>query len=67
MAETNGAYDWRERMERLEAHAEQTDKNLDRVERNINLLHQSMQEQKTNVDKLLGALRDLTDRIPLKI
>jgi hypothetical protein len=36
----------------------------DRINRNIEGLHTSMTAQKDNVDKLLGALRELIDRIP---
>ena len=38
--------------------------NQERSERNIDKLHASMLEQKQNVDKLLGAVRELIDRIP---
>jgi uncharacterized coiled-coil protein SlyX len=34
------------------------------IERNIDKLRASMVEQKENVDKLLGALRDLIERTP---
>lgn len=51
MADDNG-----ERMRSIEDH--------ERMERNIDGLRASLVEQKENVDKLLGALRDLIDRIP---
>jgi phage shock protein A len=63
MAESNG-YDWRERMKRLEDMAENNLAEDQRIDRNIEGLRASMVAQKENVDKLLGALRELIDRIP---
>lgn len=64
MPDTNGDYDWRERMRRLEESIERNWTDHDRIERNIDKLHASILEQKQNIDKLLSALRDLIDRIP---
>lgn len=63
MPESNGS-DWRERMQRLEAAIEQNWADHARIDRNIEGLRASMVAQKENVDKLLGALRELIDRIP---
>jgi hypothetical protein len=63
VAETNGD-DWRERMRRLEESIERNWEDHTRIDRNIEGLRASMVAQKENVDKLLGALRDLIDRIP---
>ncbi|MBV9304349.1 MAG: hypothetical protein JOY62_15130 [Acidobacteriaceae bacterium] len=64
MPDGNGSYDWRERMERLEQSIQKNWADHERIDRNIEGLRQSMVQQKENVDKLLGALRDLIDRIP---
>jgi hypothetical protein len=64
MADGNGDYDWRERMRRLEDSIERNWADHDRLDRNIERLHAGILQQKENVDKLLGALRDLIDRIP---
>lgn len=64
MAEGNGSYDWNERMRRLEESIEKNWEDHDRLDRNIEGLRASMVQQKENVDKLLGALRELIDRIP---
>lgn len=64
MAEGNGNYDWNERMRRLEDAIERNWEDHDRLDRNIEGLRVSMVQQKENVDKLLGALRELIDRIP---
>jgi len=64
MPDRNGDYDWRERMRRLEDSIERNWADHDRIDRNITALHTSMLAQKENVDKLLGALRELIDRIP---
>lgn len=60
----NGDFDWRERMRRIEESMERNWADHDRINRNIEALHASMKAQKENVDKLLGALRELIDRIP---
>jgi hypothetical protein len=62
--EPNGKYDWRERMRRIEESVERNWADHDRINRNIEGLHTSIGAQKDTVDKLLGALRDLIDRIP---
>ncbi len=64
MAEGNGSYDWNERMRRLEDSIERNWKDHERIDRNIEGLRASMVQQKENVDKLLGGLRELIDRIP---
>lgn len=64
MAEGNGSYDWSERMRRLEESVERNWQDHERIDRNIEGLRGSMVQQKENVDKLLGALRELIDRIP---
>ena len=64
MPEGNGTYDWNERMRRLEDAMQRNWDEHERIERNIDKLRASMVEQKENVDKLLGALRELIDRIP---
>ena len=64
MAEGNGNYDWNERMKRLEDSIERNWAEHDRMDRNIATLHASMVEQKKNVDNLVGAIRELIDRIP---
>jgi coenzyme F420-reducing hydrogenase delta subunit len=64
MADGNGNYDWRERMKRIEDSIERNWADNERIDRNIAGLHASMTQQKENVDKLLGALRELIDRIP---
>jgi hypothetical protein len=64
MAESNGNHDWRERMKRLEDSIQLNWADHQRMDRNIAALRASMVDQKENVDKLLGALRDLIDRIP---
>lgn len=64
MPEGNGDYDWRERMRRLEDSIERNWSDHDRIERNIDKLRAGLVEQKENIDKLLGALRNLIDRIP---
>lgn len=64
MAEGNGSYDWNERMKRIEDSIERNWADHDRLDRNIAALHASMVEQKKNVDSLVGAIRDLIDRIP---
>jgi len=64
MPEGNGSYDWRERMRRLEETVERNWQDHQRIDRNIEALRASMVQQKENVDKLLGALRELIDRIP---
>lgn len=64
MAEGNGSYDWNERMRRLENTIERNWEDHARIDRNIEGLRASMVAQKENVDKLLGALRELIDRIP---
>jgi hypothetical protein len=64
MSEGNGNYDWQERMRRIEDSIERNWADHGRIDRNIAGLHASMVQQKENVDKLLGALRDLIDRIP---
>lgn len=63
MADENG-YDWRERMRRLEESIDKNWKDHERLDRNIEAVNASIGEQRENVDKLLGALRDLIDRIP---
>lgn len=60
----NGNYDWRERMRRIEESIDRNWAKQDRINRNIEGLHASMKVQKENVDKLLGALRELIGRIP---
>ena len=62
--EPNGQYDWRERMQRLEDSIAANWEDHARLDRNIEGLRASMVQQKENVDKLLGALRELIDRIP---
>jgi hypothetical protein len=62
--ESNGNYDWRERMRRIEDSMERNWVDHERTYRNIEGLHASMKAQKENVDKLLGVLRELIDRIP---
>jgi hypothetical protein len=62
--EPSGNYEWRERMRRIEEFMERNWAGHDRINRNIEGLHTSMTAQKDNVDKLLGALRELIDRIP---
>jgi hypothetical protein len=62
--EGNGNYDWQERMRRIEESIERNLEGHARMDRNIGGLRASMVQQKENVDKLLGALRDLIDRIP---
>ena len=64
MPDPNGNSDWRERMDRLERSIEKNWQDHERLDRNIEGLRQSMVAQKENVDKLLGALRELIDRIP---
>jgi hypothetical protein len=64
MPEGNGDYDWRERMRRLEDSIERNWADHDRIDRNLDRLHASILAQKENIDKLLGALRDLIARIP---
>ena len=64
MAEGNGNYDWRERMQRLEDSIEKNWEAHGIMERNIAATHASIVAQKENIDKLLGALRELIDRIP---
>jgi hypothetical protein len=64
MSEGNGNSDWGERMKRIEASVEQNWEDHARIDRNLEALRSSMVQQKENVDKLLGALRDLIDRIP---
>ena len=63
MAE-NGDYDWRERMRQLDESIARNWADHERMDRNIAALHASVLEQRKNIDKLLGALRDLIDRIP---
>ena len=62
--EPNGQYDWRERMQRLEDSIAANWEDHARLDRNIEGLRASMVLQKENVDKLLGALHALIDRIP---
>ena len=64
MAETNGNYDWQERMRRLEDNIERNWQDHERKDRNIQGLRESIVKQKENVDNLLLALRNLIDRIP---
>jgi septal ring factor EnvC (AmiA/AmiB activator) len=71
MPDGNGNYDWQERMRRLEESVERNWADHDRIWQNIEALtkdvtalHASMKEQKSNLDKLLIALRELIDRIP---
>lgn len=64
MPEGNGSSDWHERMRRLEDAIERNWQDHERIDRNIEGLRASMVQQKENVDKLLGALRELIDRIP---
>jgi predicted RNase H-like nuclease (RuvC/YqgF family) len=71
MAQSNGDYDWRERLERIEdsiernwADHERMNRNAERMDRNIGRLHTDLVKQKENVDNLLLALRELIDRIP---
>jgi predicted nucleic acid-binding Zn-ribbon protein len=64
MAEGNGNYDWNARMKRLEDSIESNWEDHQRLDRNLEALRASMVQQKDNVDKLLGALRELIDRIP---
>jgi hypothetical protein len=63
MPEGNGGYDWRERIRRLEDSIKCNCADHDRMDRNLDRLHTSILAQKKNIDKLLGALRDLIDRI----
>jgi hypothetical protein len=60
----NGDDNWRERLRRIEESVERNWQDHQRIDRNIDGLHKSMVQQKENVDKLLGALRELIDRIP---
>jgi uncharacterized coiled-coil protein SlyX len=60
----NGQNDWRERMQRLEDSIAANWEDHARLDRNIEGLRASMVQQKDNVDKLVGALRELIDRIP---
>jgi hypothetical protein len=62
--ESNGDDDWRERMRRIEDSMERNWADHDHIYRNIEGPHLSMKAQKKNVDKLLGTLRELIDRIP---
>ncbi len=64
MAEPNGNYDWQDRMRRLEETVDRNWQDHERIDRNIQAMRDGIVEQKQNVDKLLGALRDLIDRIP---
>lgn len=64
MPEENGSYDWKERMRRLDEAIERNWEDHARLNRNIEALGASMVQQKENIDKLVGALRDLIDRIP---
>jgi hypothetical protein len=64
MAESNGSYDWQERMKRIEDSIERNWADHERIDRNITALHATTMQQKENIDKLLGGLRDLIDRIP---
>ena len=71
MRDGNGDEDWRERMRRMEEAMERNWAEHDRIRdqleaagRDIIALHASMKTQRENIDKLLGALRDLIDRIP---
>ena len=64
MPEGNGNYDWQERMRRLENAIERNWHDHEPIDRNIEALRASMVQQKENVDKLVGALRELIDRIP---
>lgn len=64
MAEGNGSYDWNERMRWLENTIERNWEDHARIDRNIEGLRASMVAQKENVDKLLGEMRELMDRIP---
>ena len=63
MAEPNGS-DWRERMNRLEESIAKNWEDHDRLDRNLRTVNDSIKAQKENVDKLLGALRELIGRIP---
>ncbi len=62
--EPNRNYDWRERMRRIEDSMERNWADQDRINRNIEGLHASINTQSHNLDKLLGGLRELINRIP---
>jgi hypothetical protein len=71
MAEGNGNYDWRERLERIEESIERNwsdhermRANSERMDRNIQQLHSDVVKLKDNTDNLLLAIRSLLDRIP---
>jgi hypothetical protein len=64
MADANGPYDWQERLHRLDhivsglvTHAEMTDKRID-------ALREAQQQTNDSVLNLVGAIRDVMDRIP---
>lgn len=63
MPELNGG-DWRDRMDRFEASLQKNWLDHDRMDRNIAALHATVTAQKENIDKLLGGLRELIDRLP---
>lgn len=64
MPDGNGSYDWNERLKRIEDSIEKNWADHERIDRTLEALRASMVAQKENVDKLLGALRELIDRIP---
>lgn len=64
MADENGHYDWQERLDRMDeiigglvTHAEMTDKRIE-------ALREAQQQTNESVLNLVGAIRDLIDRIP---
>jgi hypothetical protein len=64
VANENGHYDWKERLDRMDevihglvTHAEMTDKRIE-------ALREAQQQTNDSVLNLVGAIRDLIDRIP---
>lgn len=71
MAESDGHFDAERRFELLEEmirglieHATLTDKEIEKLWQAAEKLRQSQQETNASVQSLVGAIRDLIDRIP---
>ena len=62
--EPNGSYDWRENMRELNQAMRLNYEEHDRIWKSIGQLRDSVLETNTAVTNLIGAIRDLIDRIP---
>jgi hypothetical protein len=62
--EPNGNYDWREEMRRNWEDHNRIWKTIEALTTDVVHLHGSLTGLKENTDKLVGAIRDLIDRIP---